>query len=156
LDDLDIRAVHAQDQFGAGGHCRADLSRIEGVDADTEALRDERGHDIAERGKRHARGAADVDDVRPRCTVVLSLLANGLGCQLRGVVDFGQDLDVERAVIRGGIGPAEVPRQLAQVLGSLLHTHAEPLPQDEDVPFTQPGQKHEVDVRWHLEAAGDP
>ena len=80
----------------------------------------------AERGKRPAGRAADVDDVgtggaearRPRRR---SLAAR----QPRRVVDLGQDLDVVVAVVPRGRDAAEVRGDLAQILGPLLHRHAD-------------------------------
>ena len=61
--DVEVRAVDAEHELGAGVDGVADLRRVEGVDADAHARAGQLPNDVAERGKRQTRRAADVDDV---------------------------------------------------------------------------------------------
>ena len=81
---LEVGAVDAQHQLGAGFDRRADLGRIEAVDADPHAGGAELAHDVAQRGKGHARGAADVDDVGAAGAEVLGGGADLLRAVSRG------------------------------------------------------------------------
>ena len=108
--DLDVRAIDAEDELGAGADGRSNLLRIERVDADTPARLDQLGDDVAERREGQPGRAADVDDVGAGRVEVVGGAADVCARQLRRVVDLGGDLDVPRAVaVRRG-GPAEVSR----------------------------------------------
>ena len=75
----------------------------------------------ASAGNGESRRAADVDDVGARFAVARGLAANGLARQTRCVVDLGDDLDIPGAVLARVGRPSEVTRDVAQVLGPLLH-----------------------------------
>ena len=48
LRDLEIRAVHAQHELCAGGHCGSNFSGVERVDAHAHPRGDELAHDVAQ------------------------------------------------------------------------------------------------------------
>ena len=124
--DVDVRAVHAQHELGAGRDGRADLVGIEGVDADAHAGADQLAHDVAERRETASPGVQPMSMTSaPDCAEVVGRAAQRLARQPRRVVDLGDDLDVPGAVVARRRGAAEVARDLAQVLRSLLHRHAD-------------------------------
>ena len=106
-DDLDapvggalaVGRVDAQDQLGPRGDGRGDLDRVEAVDRDADAR--DRGAPRPRRRRRPrvARVAAQVDHGRPPRAANRSACARSSSrVEPRGVVDLGEDLDVERAV----------------------------------------------------------
>ena len=116
---LDVRAVDAQHQLGAGRDRRADLVRVEGVDADAHARRH------AARAPRRASAGKGRPGVQPMSMTSAPESAKVLGRarrisrqrQLRRVVDLGEDLDVPGAVVARGRGHAEVPGISRRSLG---------------------------------------
>src|SRR5439155_5786631 len=98
--DVQVGAAHGQDELRTGAHGRADLGRVERVDAHPRARGHELVHDVAELGELAPGRAADVDHVGPTRAVVLGLSPQGVAREPGGVVHFGDDLDVV-----GPVGP---------------------------------------------------
>ena len=153
---LAVRPVDAQHQLRPGLHGGADLGRLEAVDADPHPRAAELPHDVTQRGERHARRAADVDDVGAAGLEIIGRRADRFARQLGRVVDLGQDLDVVRAVVDRGERLAEVAGNLPQVFRALLHAYAEALGQDARLALDQAGQQDQLGARRHLEEACDP
>src|SRR5262249_10762898 len=114
--DVQVRAVDAQHELGAGGNGGADFAGVEAVDADAHAVGNEVAYEAAERGERDAGRAADVDHVGARVAEVLSSPAHRIRRHPRHVVDLGDDLDVPGTVVVPRRGAAEVGGNLAQIL----------------------------------------
>ena len=104
---------------------RRDLDRVEAVDRDPVAPLPEGGDRLADAAPGAARVAAEVDPVGPLGDEAVGLGDDLLDRQGRGVVDLGEDLDVERPVALGlRVAEAEEGGEVAEVVRPPLDRHA--------------------------------
>ena len=153
-----VTAVHAQDKLGPGGDRHRDLRRVEAVDRDPKAPVSKRGHGIANLRPGRSRVASQVDHVRPLRAKPLGFVAQFVARQPRRMVDLGQDLDAVLAV--SGIWPpvlAEVPRQVAEILGARFDRGTSCFFRDRgQITPAVSGQDHAVDSLGNFEMSGNP
>jgi hypothetical protein len=139
----------------AGG--RRDLPRLEAVDRHGEALGHEHPHRVT-RALPHAPGiAAHVDPVGAGVAQPMGLSAEFRHRHPRGMVDLGDDLDVEGPVGR------EIPRLLAKVfveaaeiLGAAVNGQARHRGAGVERPAAGAGQDDAGRAGGHLQPTGDP
>ena len=164
-DDLDapiggpvaVGRVDAQDQVGPRGHGPGDLDRVEAVDRDAEPA--SRKAATASPTPSHEPSGSQPRSIRsaPSRDEPMGLVEQRLAGEARGVVDLGEDLDVERAVaFEAGIGLAEVAGQVEQVLGTELDGDPRLLDDRREVAPAVAGEDDAVDPRRDLQVAGDP
>ena len=165
-DDLDapvggsiaVGRVDAQDQLGPRLDRVRDLGRIEAVDRDAEATVPEHLDRIADLAPACSRVATQVDQIGAFLAESVGLGDEGVSGKLRRVIDLGQDLKVIRAVISGAVvGLAEMPWQVAKILGAKLDRNAAGLVENRgQVAAAVSREDHPIDAGPNLEMAADP
>src|SRR5439155_15770097 len=155
LWEIYVRAVDRQNQLRTGLDGRADLGGIERVDAQPQTGRDELAHNVSECGKGDARHAPDVDHVGAGAVEVLRGIIERPAREARRIVDFGEDLDVPRAILARGGGAPEVARNFAQVLRSFLDTDRELLGNRVQITLAKAWNQDQVGAIRHLERPRD-
>ncbi len=118
---------------------------------------DQLGHGPAHVGPDSGRVAADVDPVGPLGDEGSASARNSRGGEPGGVVDLGEDLDVERAVaFEPAIVLAEESGEVAEVLGPDLHRDPGPGFDRGEVAPAVAGEDDPGDSGGNLQVAGDP
>ncbi len=112
---------------------------------------------LADPAPRPSRVAAEVDAIGPLGRESVGHDEQLGAVQEGGVIDLGQDLDVERAIaIEPRVGLAEEARQVAEVLGAELDRRARLLGDRRQVASAMAGHDHAVDLRGHLQVPRHP
>ena len=152
-----VGRVDAQDEVGTRFDGEGHLDRVEAVDGRPVSTNDERG-DVSAHILPGASGVAShVDPVGTLADEAVGLREEVVEGEPGGVVDLGEDLDVERPVaLSAVIGLAEESRKVAEVLGAEFDRDSGPGLDLGEVASTVAGEDQARDPGGDVQVAGHP
>ena len=147
--------VEAQQKIGAGLAAAQQLVGVGGIDADLVALLLQRGDGLLEMRERRVRQATEIDHIGAALGIVLRALDDGLDRERGGIDDLGEDLDVVFGHVGGLARPAEILRDVLELVGPAQERHAETLAQAGKIGAAAAGQHDLVGLDRLRQAARD-
>ena len=152
-----VRGVDGEHEARAGPHGGRDLPWLKAVDRHLESLGHEHSHRVGDTGPLTAGIAAKVDAVGAGGTQSARLVKDRGQGQPRRVIDLGNDLDVEGAIV------GKVARLLAEefiepseVFGAALHRDRGDVVEGIERAVAAARDDDSRGARGHGESAGDP